>query len=141
MKQDATHGGKRTGAGRPSKAALAVVEAKDTLAELQAVLRNGLARAADSFPDLIDAEVEEALNGQAPDRRQKSRQFLIKNLMDMIKVSDAEDTPIKGLLQQWIKVEGDLHVDVAGEGEGHTVRVEGDSVEGTERRILSRGPT
>jgi hypothetical protein len=125
------HGGARTGAGKPKALAKTLSEAKETLNELQVLVKSGLKRAAAKFPELMDAEIETALKDENLDRKLKARQFLIKHLLDAIPVRDTGESPLRDILIQW-NVKGDVHADMAGKGQGPIIDAKYRVVEGAE---------
>lgn len=111
-----SQGGKRLGAGRPSKAEIQMKEARETVRELHEMVKGGLRRGALAFDQLIEEELLTAFDPKMPRAlRMQARHFLIDRILTSIKIKDVDEGPIKAIFQKW---ETNVNViDVAGEAE------------------------
>ena len=95
-------GGRRVGAGRNKKVETQLAEARDTIKELEGLVKAGIRKAAISFEQIVDDEVETALESTDPKMRMQARHFLIQHVMSRVPMIDVSpDTPFAGVMAMW----------------------------------------
>lgn len=126
------HGGARPNSGPKRKLARQVQAAEETIAELQVMVKNGLQLAGDALPDLVTKEISLALE-ETPTLDTKrlsmqSRHFLIKTVLESVRLQDMEHSPLEELFEGWRAKEVTLERVVGTKSTGLTIDVEGDII-------------
>lgn len=126
------HGGARPNSGPKSKQKLELIEARETIVELQGLIKGGLQKIGEEFPRIVDKEVELALrdnpNLDGERLSMQSRHFLIKTVLESVRLQDMEDSPLEKLFEGWRATEVKLERVVGTKSAGPIIDVEGEII-------------